>query len=147
MPPASPTLLRFSYHYRADFGLPNICPVSILRARSISFQVPGRCAFFALLEVSFTSHFSRAVRNRACRQGCNAWLFQSYLWECDVKLTSSRAKKRKTDQELEKIPPCSHIETGEIVWEARKSAPVGGKRTQECCDGRSILFYGDQAEM
>jgi len=67
------------------------------------------------------------------------------LEKCDVKLTSSRAKKRKTDQEPgKKYLRALNIETGEIVWEAPQIGPVGGKRNAGVLvTAGGILFYGD----
>jgi PQQ-dependent dehydrogenase (methanol/ethanol family) len=67
------------------------------------------------------------------------------LEKCDVKLTSSRAQKRKTDQEPgKKYLRALNIETGEIVWEAPQIGPVGGKRNAGVLvTAGGILFYGD----
>jgi PQQ-dependent dehydrogenase (methanol/ethanol family) len=67
------------------------------------------------------------------------------LEKCDVKLTSSRAKISKTDQEPgKKYLRALNIETGEIVWEAPQIGPVGGKRNAGVLvTAGGILFYGD----
>jgi PQQ-dependent dehydrogenase (methanol/ethanol family) len=67
------------------------------------------------------------------------------LEKCDVKLTSSGAKRGKTDQEPgKKYLRAIDIETGKIVWEAPQIGPVDGKRNAGVlATAGGILFYGD----
>lgn len=67
------------------------------------------------------------------------------LEKCDVKLTPSGAKKRKTDQDLgKKYLRALDIETGKVVWEAPQIGPVDGKRNAGVlATAGGILFYGD----
>ena len=67
------------------------------------------------------------------------------LEKCEAKLTSSGAKKSKTDQEPgKKYLRAFDIETGKIVWEAPQIGPVDGKRNSGVlATAGGILFYGD----
>ena len=67
------------------------------------------------------------------------------LEKCDAKLTSSGAKKSKTDQEPgKKYLRALDIETGKVVWEAPQIGPVDGKRNAGVlATAGGILFYGD----
>ena len=67
------------------------------------------------------------------------------LEKCEAKLTSSGAKKNKTDQEPgKKYLRAFDIETGKIVWEAPQIGPVDGKRNSGVlATAGGILFYGD----
>jgi PQQ-dependent dehydrogenase (methanol/ethanol family) len=67
------------------------------------------------------------------------------LEKCEAKLTSSGAKKSKTDQEPgKKYLRAFDIETGKIVWEAPQIGPVDGKRNAGVlATAGGILFYGD----
>jgi PQQ-dependent dehydrogenase (methanol/ethanol family) len=67
------------------------------------------------------------------------------LEKCEAKLTSSGAKKGKTDQEPgKKYVRAFDIETGKIVWEAPQIGPVDGKRNSGVlATAGGILFYGD----
>ena len=67
------------------------------------------------------------------------------LEKCDIKLTSSGAKKRKTDQEPgKKYLRALDIETGKVLWEAPQIGPVDGKRNGGLlATAGGTLFYGD----
>ena len=67
------------------------------------------------------------------------------LEKCEAKLTSSGAKKSKTDQEPgKKYLRAFDIETGKIVWEDPQVGPVDGKRNSGVlATAGGILFYGD----
>jgi len=67
------------------------------------------------------------------------------LEKCNEKLTSSGAKKHKTDQEPgKKYLRALDIETGKTVWEAPQIGPVDGKRNAGVlATAGGILFYGD----
>jgi PQQ-dependent dehydrogenase (methanol/ethanol family) len=67
------------------------------------------------------------------------------LEKCEAKLTSSGAKKSKTDQQPgKKYLRAFDIETGKIVWEAPQIGPVDGKRNSGVlATAGGILFYGD----
>ena len=67
------------------------------------------------------------------------------LEKCEAKLTSSGAKKSKTDQEPgKKYLRAFDIETGKIVWEAPQIGPVDGKRNAGVlATAGGTLFYGD----